>query len=62
MTNIKDLVSVSEVARMLRVTPARVRQFINEGRMKGVRLGHFWYMQQQDIHDPPRKPRGRKPL
>ncbi|MFN4074018.1 MAG: AAA family ATPase [Thermus sp.] len=38
------LVPLSEMARRLGITRERVRQLVHEGRLRGVRLGRYWYV------------------
>jgi excisionase family DNA binding protein len=41
--------TVSEVAKMLRITPRRVRDFLLKGRLPAMRVGRTWLIQRKDV-------------
>ncbi len=48
--NSKDWLTTSEYARLHNVSPSRVRQWINEGRLEATRLWERWLIH----HEVPR--------
>ena len=42
-------ITVSEVAKMLRITPRRVRDFLLKGRLPAMRVGRTWLIQRKDV-------------
>ena len=40
--NIPSVLTVSEVATILRVTPQTVRNMLRSGQLQGVRVGYVW--------------------
>ena len=43
------LISTSEAARRLNVTPSRVRAMIASGRLKAMRVGIMWLIDPKDL-------------
>lgn len=43
------MLSVSESAALLHVTPARVRALISEGTLPATKVGRAWILQEQDV-------------
>lgn len=54
------LITTAEAAQELRVSAARVRQLIKEGRLRGKKVGRDWLIR-TPLRDP-RKPEGRPGL
>ncbi len=48
-TNLPDLVTVSEAAEMLGVTPRRVRDFLLTGRLPAMRFARMWMIKKVDV-------------
>jgi len=45
----RPLLTVAEVAELLRLSPRQVRRFIADGRLPVVRLGHATRIRPQDV-------------
>lgn len=41
--------TVDEVAKMLRLTPRRVRDFLLKGRLSAMVIGRTWFIQRKDV-------------
>jgi excisionase family DNA binding protein len=46
-----EFLTVPEIAKLLRVTRARVRAEILEGRLKGLKVGALWRIRRQDFDE-----------
>jgi excisionase family DNA binding protein len=44
-----NLISVTEAAKRLNVTPTRVRAMINSGRLKATKVGNMWVIDPKDL-------------
>ena len=56
------MLSVSESAELLQVSPARVRALIAEGTLPARKVGRAWVLQEEDVMDRvARRPRGGRP-
>lgn len=44
-----DLLTVAEVAALLRVSPATVRRWLTAGDAKGVKVGKSWRVSQAEV-------------
>lgn len=51
--------SVSEAAEALDITPVRVRQLIDAGKLKADRVGKQWVLEEMEVQRYRRSPRGR---
>lgn len=53
MTDNKPLIilSVAEVAELLKTTPQTIRIYINQGRIKAKKIGRRWLIEEQAIRD-----------
>jgi len=54
------LLTVAQAALRLGVSPARVRVWLAEGRVKGERVGRDWVVRAEGLTRPIPKPAGRK--
>ncbi len=48
-TNLPDYVNVPEAAKMLGVSPRRVRNFLLKGRLPGIRFARMWMIKKVDV-------------
>ena len=55
----KDYLTVSDIAKRLKVSRARVHQLIAEGRIKAERLGPIYAIKPNEFAKYGRKPEGR---
>ncbi len=44
-----ELLTVEEVAELLKIRPDLVRKYIREGRLKAVKMGKFWRVLRRDV-------------
>jgi excisionase family DNA binding protein len=44
-----ELLTVQEAAKILKVIPRRVRQFIQEGRLPANKIGRPWFIKRTDL-------------
>jgi len=52
-----DLISVAEAAAILKVTPVRVRDYINDGRLPATRVGRAFVVRRGNVEKfKPREP------
>jgi excisionase family DNA binding protein len=57
-----DYYTVDEVARILKLTPGRIRQMLRSGELEGERDDNGrWRIPQSTVHDRPRPPRVERP-
>jgi excisionase family DNA binding protein len=47
----EPLLSLEEVAVYLGVKPGLVKRLVREGRLSSIRLGRFWRVAPEDLHD-----------
>jgi excisionase family DNA binding protein len=52
-----DLITTSEAAEILGVTPARVRQFVLDGRLNGRKVGRDLLLDESEVRTFAAKPR-----
>ena len=45
----KGIITVQHAAEALHVTPARVRQMVDEGKLKAEKLGKFWLIEPRSL-------------
>lgn len=55
-----DYMSAAEAAHQLNVTPNRVYEIIEEGRMKASKIGKTFYIPKQEVDNFKRRPTGRR--
>jgi len=55
------LISTVEAAKRLGISSRRVRKLVKQGRIRGVRVGRYYAIEEEDCHFE-RKAPGRKPL
>lgn len=48
-----SLIDVQEAARRLHRTPAQVRRYLRQGRLKGRRINNRWFLDESEIKDEP---------
>jgi excisionase family DNA binding protein len=46
---VKGIITVQHAAEALHVTPARVRQMVDEGKLKAEKLGKFWLIEPRSL-------------
>jgi excisionase family DNA binding protein len=44
-----NLISVTEAAKRLNVTPTRIRAMISSGRLKATKVGNVWVISPKDL-------------
>ena len=49
MTDRKRWLTTRELAEELGLSPTTVRRLLEEGRIKGVRLGHWWRIPREEL-------------
>jgi len=49
MTNLEPLLTIEEVAKILRMSPSWIKQQIREGRLKQARLGRIVRVERADL-------------
>jgi excisionase family DNA binding protein len=47
----RGYVSVAEAAERLKLSPAQVRRRLRDGRLKGERVGHQWFVAEDGLKD-----------
>jgi excisionase family DNA binding protein len=55
-----DYISASEAAHLLSITPNRVYEIIDEGRLRGRKIGKIYYILRSDVENFKRRPTGRR--
>ena len=43
------LLTIQEVAEVLKIAQSTIRRWLNEGKMKGVKLGRQWRVKQSEL-------------
>ncbi|MDO5043569.1 MAG: helix-turn-helix domain-containing protein [Slackia sp.] len=57
------MLSVSQSAEILGISPARVRKLVSEGALDGVKIGGTWALQEASVYDRlSKKPRAGRPV
>ena len=51
MTQVVEILSVKEVANILQFHPATVREYLREGKIKGIKLKKEWRVLREDLTD-----------
>jgi excisionase family DNA binding protein len=46
---VKGIITVQHAAEVLHVTPARIRQMVDEGKLKAEKLGKFWLIEPRSL-------------
>jgi excisionase family DNA binding protein len=49
-TTAEDLISASEAAKIVRVTPQRIGQLLREGELRGKKVGKQWVIDQKSVY------------
>lgn len=49
MADLDNIISVAEACEILGVTPARVNQFLRDGRIKAKKLGRDWAIDRASV-------------
>ena len=52
-----EIVGTTEAAKMLGVNQSRVRQFLLEGRLRGVKISGSWMLHLSEVRQFAKKPR-----
>lgn len=50
MENIK-LYNIKELSNLLQTTPQTIRKYLNEGRLKGNKIGGKWLVTEEDLKE-----------
>ena len=45
----KELYSVKELEKILPITPLTIREYIRKGKIKGSKIGKWWYVSKNDL-------------
>jgi excisionase family DNA binding protein len=61
MAKVAQMISVKEAADLLKISTVRLRSFINDGRLKAIRVGKSFVLNRTDVLSMPRLPAGRPP-
>jgi excisionase family DNA binding protein len=54
-----DLLSTTQAAERLGLTPGRIRQLIDAGQLPAIRIGERWVIEARDVERFARQPPGR---
>lgn len=49
MENKERLLSPEDVAKQLNIATATVREYLREGRIKGIKVGKLWRVRESDL-------------
>ncbi len=55
------LISSTEAAKRLKITPSLVARYIREGRLKAIKVGKTWCIEERDVERFPKRELGRPP-
>ena len=44
-----ELLKVKDLSKILQVKPLTIRRYMDNGTLKGVKIGRFWYVKKSDL-------------
>lgn len=56
-----EWITTTEAAERLKVTPLRIRQYIDEGRLEAQKFGPLWMVSEESVNGFKKRPTGRPP-